>query len=203
MTEQKNNEAALNLVKSLQEANKAIAETATASQEKNLAFVQAILENGIEVLKSNTEGTRALLQELSAKAREQKGQEAWQATIDSALATQERNTKYAQSVFEQGIEALRSQVGITRTLMQELGAQSQKQQEAFQALAHQSVDAYMSMFRTPFSYYQQALDAAEVATRQSIDRFQAATRQGLEFMQGMTKQAQQQANHQATKKTTK
>ncbi len=203
MAEQKSNEAALNLVKSLQEANKAIAETAAASQEKNMAFVQSLLESGMEVLKSNAESTRALLQELSTKAKEQKGQEAWQATIDSALATQERNTKYAQSVFEQGIEALKSQVGITRTLMQELGTQAQKQQEAFQALAQQSVEAYMSMFRAPFSYYQQALDAAEVATRQSIDRFQAATRQGLEFMQAVTKQAQQASHPAAQKKPAK
>ncbi|HEY7127680.1 MAG TPA: hypothetical protein VH540_27375 [Ktedonobacterales bacterium] len=202
MAEQKSNEAALNLVKSLQEANKAIAETATATQEKNLAFVQALLEQGIEVLKSNAESTRALMQELLAQAKAQKAPESFQTVVENALATQERNTKYAQSVFEQGIEALRSQVGITRTLMQELGTQSQKQQEAFQALAHQSVDAYMNMVRAPFSYYQQALDAAEVATRQSIDRFQAATRQGLEFMQGVTKQAQQ-TNHQAAKKPAK
>jgi hypothetical protein len=164
--------------------------------------VQALLEQGIEVLKSNAESTRAVMQELLAQAKAQKAPESFQTVVENALATQERNTKYAQSVFEQGIEALRSQVGITRTLMQELGTQSQKQQEAFQALAHQSVDAYMNMVRAPFSYYQQALDAAEVATRQSIDRFQAATRQGLEFMQGVTKQAQQ-TNHQAAKKPAK
>jgi polyhydroxyalkanoate synthesis regulator phasin len=199
MTEQKTNEAALNLVKSLQEANKAIAETATASQEKNMAFVQSLLESGMEVLKSNAESTRALLQELVAQAKAQKGQEALQTAIDSALVAQERNTRYAQSVFEQGIEALKSQVGITRTLMQELGTQAQKQQDAFQALTQQSVEAYMSLFRAPFSYYQQALDAAEVATRQSIDRFQAATRQGIEFMQGVTKQAQQAASQPAKK----
>src|SRR5947209_3658274 len=115
MAEHKTNGAALNLVKSLQEANKAIAETATATQEKNLAFVQALLENGIEVLKSNAESTNALVQELVAQAKTQKGLEGLQAMVDNALSTQERNTKYAQSVFEQGIEALRSQVGITRT----------------------------------------------------------------------------------------
>ena len=205
MTDNKTNEAALNLIKSLQEANKAIADTTATTQERNLAFVQTILENGIEVLKSHAEQSRSLMQELAEAAQAQKQPEALQTLVESAMAAQERNNRFAQSVFESGIEALKSQVGITRTLMQELGQQGQKQQDAFQALAQQSVEAYMSFFRSPFSFYQQALDAAEVATRQSIARFQASSRQGLEYMQGLTKQAQQTAQQAqpASKKSAK
>src|SRR6266699_3368684 len=80
---------------------------------------------------------------------------------DSAVAAQERNTRFAQSVFENGIEVLKSQVGLTRGLMQELEQQSHKQQDAFQALARESWDAYLGFMRAPFSYYQRACDTAQ------------------------------------------
>jgi hypothetical protein len=188
MTDKKASEAAIDLVKSLQAANKAIADTATATQERNLAFVQTILESGVEVLKNNAESTRGLIQELAGQTSGQQP-ERLQALIDGALEAQERSNHFAQNVFESAIEALKSQVGITRALMEELGQQGQQQQSAFQTLAHQSVDAYMSLLGAPFNYYQQALDAAEAATRQSIERFQTATRQGLDYMQSLTRQA--------------
>jgi hypothetical protein len=192
MADNKASEAALDLIKSLQTANKAIADTAAATQERNLAFVQTILESGIEVLKNHAEGTRSVIQELASQTNSQQP-ERLQTLIDSALTAQERNNQFAQKVFESAIETLKNQVGITRTLMDELGQQGQQQQNAFQTLAQQSVDAYMSLLRAPFSYYQQALDAAEVATRQSIERFQTATRQGLEYVQGLTQQARSAA----------
>lgn len=195
MTHSKANEATLDLIKSLQAANKAIADTAATTQERNLAFVQTVLESGIEVLKSNAEGARSLIQELASQTNSQQPAERIQALIDSTLAAQERNNRFAQQVFESAIEALKSQVGITRTLMEELGQQGQQQQNAFQMLAQQSVDAYMSLWRAPFTYYQQALDAAEVATRQSIERFQTATRQGMDYMQGLTQQAKAAAKN--------
>lgn len=188
MTDSKTNEAALDLIKSLQAANKAIADTAATTQERNLAFVQTVLESGIEVLKNNAEVTRSLIQELASQTSSQPP-ERLQALIDSTLSAQERNNQFAQKVFESAIEALKNQIGITRTLMEELGQQGQQQQHALQVLAQQSVDVYMSFWRAPFNYYQQALDAAEVATRQSIERFQTATRQGLDYIQGLTQQA--------------
>jgi hypothetical protein len=191
MTDRQTNERLLELVASLQAANKAVTGAAEATQERNLAFVQAILEQGIEVLKQHAEASRALIQEVVERAKSEKPSEGLQALADQAMAAQERNTSFAQEVFENGIEALKSQVGITRTLMQELGKQGQKQQAAFQSLTQQSVDAYLSFFRTPFTYYQQALDAAEVATRQALERFQQATQQSLEYMQQATQQARQ------------
>jgi polyhydroxyalkanoate synthesis regulator phasin len=195
MTTSNANEAALDLIKSLQAANKAVADTAATTQERNLAFVQTVLESGIEVLKSNADGARSLIQELASQTNSQQTSERLQTLIDSTLAAQERNNQFAQQVFESAIEALKSQVGITRTLMEELGQQGQQQQNAFQVLAQQSVDAYMSLWRAPFTYYQQALDAAEVATRQSIERFQTATRQGLDYMQALTQQARATAKN--------
>jgi polyhydroxyalkanoate synthesis regulator phasin len=178
------NDATWNLIQSVQDTSKAIADTALSAQERNVAFAQSILENGIEVLRSNAESTRTLMSELTNRSQNQQG--GIQEIVDNTLAIQERNTKYAQSVFENGIEVLKSQVGVTRNLIQELSQQAQKQQEAWQTLAHDSVDTYMNFFRAPFAFYQQIFDAAETATRQGLENFQNATRQGLENIQRAT-----------------
>src|SRR5205807_10083307 len=76
MTKESVNEATLQVVESLQEANKAVAESIVAAQQRNVQFVQSFFTGGVDVLKSNAEGTRALLQELEQQARKQ--QEAFQ-----------------------------------------------------------------------------------------------------------------------------
>src|SRR5881398_240713 len=47
--------------------------------------------------------------------------------------------------------------------------------EAFKELARESADIYTDYFRSPFSFYQQALITVEAATRQSMEAFQSAT----------------------------
>lgn len=91
--------------------------------------------------------------------------EANEAIADSAIVAQERNIKYARSIFLNGIELLKSHAESTRNLTQELVEQSQKQQAALQALLHEAVDAYVEFLYTPFSYYKQARDYADVAVK--------------------------------------
>lgn len=91
--------------------------------------------------------------------------EANEAIADSAVVAQERNIKYARSIFLNGIELLKSHTESTRNLTQELVEQSQKQQAAFQALLHEAVDAYVGFLYAPLSYYKQAVDYADVAVR--------------------------------------
>lgn len=190
MTDAKANEAARNLIKSVQETNKAIADTTITSQERNLAFAQSVLEDGIEVLKSHAESTRALMQDLVERAKKQQvGPEDLQALVESAIAAQERNTRLAQSIFENGIEVLKSQVSVTNSLMQELGQQFQKQQDAFQSLAQGSMDAYRDFIFAPLIFWQKALGAAESATLEGLKNFQKVTEQGLETIQKTTRQA--------------
>lgn len=190
MVDNKIQEANWKLINSLQETNEAVADSAVAIQQRNITFAQNVLEDGIKVLKSHTESTRALMHELTAQVQQQAdGQEGFRAVVQSTIAAQERNTKFAQNVLENGVEALKSQVGVTRTLMRELESQAQKQQGAFQTLAHESLDAYMSFLRAPFSYYQQALNAAETTTRVGLENFQKATRAGLENVQNAARQA--------------
>jgi len=169
------NEAALSLSKSVREANQAIAESAVAAQERNMKFAQSIFENGVEVLKSHAEGTRALMEEIVQEP--QKDQAIFQSVADSAVAAQERNVKFAQRLLQDGTEVLKSHAESTRSLMQTLAEQSQKQQEAFQVLAREAMDTYLDFFYAPFSYYEQSLETAESIARQGMEAAQKATRQ--------------------------
>jgi len=190
MTDMKASEATRKLVSSVQETSKAIADTTVAAQERNLAFAQSVLENSIDVLRSHAESTRTLMQELVEQAKKQQvGPEGLQAVVDSSIAAQERNTKLAQNILENGIEVLKSQVGVTHSLMQELGQQYQKQQEAFQALSQQSMEAYRDFLFAPLTFFQKAVDAAEVATREGMKNFQQMSQQGMEQFQKATRQA--------------
>src|SRR5258708_7625945 len=60
--------------------------------------------------------------------------EANQAVAESIVASQERNVKFAQSIFTSGVEILKSHVEGTQALVQKIEQQTQQQQEAFQSL---------------------------------------------------------------------
>jgi uncharacterized protein YukE len=90
--------------------------------------------------------------------------------------------KFAQSTFTSAMEVLKSQAESTQALMQELERQIEKQREAFQKLARESgyvepMETNMGSLHTPLASYQQALDAAEAATRQGVETFQKAAQQ--------------------------
>jgi len=191
MADNKVNEAAWNLTRSLSETNQAIADSAVAAQERNAKFAQSVFENSTELLKSHTESTRALMQELMEQP--EKEQSVLQTVVDSAVAAQERNMRLAQSTFENGIEVLKSHTQSTRTLMQTLVGHSQRQQEAFQTLAHESVNAYTDFFSAPLAYYQQTWETAESIARKGVETAQRTTRQGMEEVQKATRQAQKAA----------
>lgn len=132
-------------------------------------------------------------------------QEANQAIVDSVVAAQERNMKLAQNVYLSAMEVFKSQAESAQSLAQELEQQMQRQREAFQSLMKQSaqpdaLESYMEMWRSPFAYYKQALEAASAATRQGFESFQQATQafqkaaqQGLENVQKAAESAQKTA----------
>ncbi len=190
MTDTKVNEATKKVIGSVRETSKAIADTVVAAQEHNLAFAQSVLENSIQVLRSHAQSSRTLIQDLveQAKKQQQVGPEGLQAVVDSAIAAQERTTKLAQGILEHGIEVLKSQVGVTHSLMQELGQQYQHQQEAFQTLAQESLEAYREFLFTPLTFFQKAIDAAEATTREGMKTFQQMSQQGMEQFQKATQQ---------------
>ena len=118
MADNKVNEATWNLTESLRETNQAIVESAVEAQKRNLAFAQNTFENGVELLKSHADSTRNLISEQSGKSQKQAAD--FQTWADSAIAAQERNVRYAQSIVQNGTDVLKSHVDSTRSLLQTL-----------------------------------------------------------------------------------
>jgi hypothetical protein len=170
-------EATEELSESVLEANRAIADSVVAAQERNWKFAQSIFENEVELFKSHTESSRTVLEKLAGES--EKGQSLFQAVADSAVAARERNLQFVQGVLENGTDVLRSHVEGTRTLMQTLTEQSQKQREAFGVIARGAWDAYRGFFPSPFSYYEKAMETAETIATQGGDAVQKMARQGM------------------------
>ena len=191
MAENKMQEATGNLTQTFRESGQTIVNSAVAAQERNMRYFQNTLENGIEVLKRNVEDTRSLLGELTEQP--QKVERAYQSISDSAIGAQDRNVKFVQNTFENGMEVFKGHAESTRALTEELTKQSQNQLAAFQTLAHESLDAYLGFFSAPFSYYKQALEATEEAASWGMKRAQHVTRQGMEAAQKTARQAQKAA----------
>lgn len=191
MAENKIQEATWDLTKTFRESGQTIANSAIAAQERNMRFFQNTVENGIDVLKRNVEDTRNLIGELAEQP--QKVGKAYQSISDSAIGAQERNVKFVQNTLENGMEVFKGHAESTRALTEELMKQSQNQLAAFQILAHESLDAYLGFFSTPFSYYKQTLEATEEAASWAVKRAQHVTQQGVEATQKTARQAQKAA----------
>jgi hypothetical protein len=191
MTTKEINEATVNLTKSWQETNKAIADNLVAAQERNLRFAQSVFENGVEVLKNQAEDARSVMQEFVEQPQKQQG--TLQTLADSATVAQKRNLKYAQNVYENGTELLKSHAGGARGLMETLVEQSHTQQEAFQTIVRESMNAYIDFLYTPFSFYQQAVEAAQSITRQGVETARRITRQSMDAAQDAARQAAETA----------
>ena len=92
--------------------------------------------------------------------------ESYQALADRSVSAQELNAKLTQEFFNGVINNLRTQAQNNRALAEDLIEQQRKQQEASQALAQESVNAYMDFLNSMFSYYRGSLDEVQRGTRQ-------------------------------------
>ncbi len=182
MAENTVNEVTRSLIESLRESNQAIVDSAVAARERNAKFAQSVFENGIEVFKSHVEGTRSLMQEVGPK----KQQGVFQTVVDSAVAAQERNIQYAQSVFENGIEVLKSHADSTRSLTHTLLEQTKTQREALRTLTQESVEAYGKFLTSPTTYLERALEITETITRQGVEGYQKVVHPAKEKSQKAT-----------------
>ncbi len=123
--------------------------------------------------------------------------EANQALVGNLTAAQERNLKYAQSVFESTIELLKSHMEGTRALLEQWEEQAQKQQGG-----SRTGGTSLDLFRMPLTAYQQTLKVMESASRQSLESFQKATesfQQAMQRGQEQWQEAARQVSHTAAK----
>ncbi len=155
------------LTESVREANRVIVDSLVAAQERNWKFAQSVMEHEVELIKSHTDGTRALMEKLVGEP--DKGPALFQSVGDSAVAAQERNVEFVQGVVENGAEVLRSHVEGTRTLMQALIDQSRKQREVFGVLTRGTWDAYRGFFPSPFRFYERAMETVESITSHGVE----------------------------------
>jgi hypothetical protein len=87
--------------------------------------------------------------------------ESYQALADRSVSAQELNAQLTQEFFNGVINNLRTQAESNRALAEDLIEQQQKQQEASQALAQESVNAYMDFLNSMFSFAQGSTQAAQ------------------------------------------
>ena len=95
--------------------------------------------------------------------------EANQALAERLSAAQERNLKYAQSVFESTIGLLKDQAESAHSMLKQWEQQAQKQH-----VDSKVAESYFSLFRAPLTAYQQTLEVVETASHQSIESFKKA-----------------------------
>jgi hypothetical protein len=92
--------------------------------------------------------------------------DSFRAVADGAVAVQERNAKFAQSVFESGIETLRGQAETNRAVMENLAEETGRQQDALRTMVQESVGAYMDFLNSAFFYSQRGMEVTEEAARE-------------------------------------
>jgi hypothetical protein len=90
--------------------------------------------------------------------------QSYQSLADRSVSAQELNAQLTQKFFNGVINNLRTQAKSNRELSEDLIEQQRKQQEGSQALAQESVNAYMDFLNSMSSYYPGNLDEAQRRT---------------------------------------
>jgi len=158
MAENKLNEAAWRMARSLNDMNRAITTSIMSAQERNVRFAQGVFENSLAVLKSHADATRDLAEEIVEKPDRQA--EILQNVVNTNVAAYDRNLRLAQSIFNDGIEVLKNSAQDMRSLAQEIVEETQRQQEQFQDLTQEAARAYVDFLHLPLTYYRQTLNKA-------------------------------------------
>jgi hypothetical protein len=79
--------------------------------------------------------------------------ETYEAAAESTATVQESNVRLAWGLFESGVEALRIQAEIQSQTLQILAEEFRKNQEVFNELSRESLNAYDGFLDSVFSYY--------------------------------------------------
>jgi polyhydroxyalkanoate synthesis regulator phasin len=90
--------------------------------------------------------------------------ESYQSIADRSVSAQELNAQVTQDFFNGVINNLRTRAENNRALSEDLIEQQRKQQEASQALAQESVGAYMDFLNSMPAFYRGNLEEAQRRT---------------------------------------
>jgi DNA anti-recombination protein RmuC len=146
---------------------------AVAAQQRSVGLAQDWAQNVIETYRSQAESYRALTDAMTssmeALERTLKSQEetnralkesldSYRDVVESASDTQERNLELAQNFFDDVVETLRDQLESSRSLLLEPAA---RQQELFQNLTQEWIDAYVRLLNAPLEFYRASTERTE------------------------------------------
>ncbi|HEX2097867.1 MAG TPA: hypothetical protein VHF46_02260 [Rubrobacteraceae bacterium] len=146
---------------------------AVASQQRSMSLAQDWAESVIASYRSQAESYRALTDamrssmvalERTLQSQEETNRalkeslDAYRNVVESASETQERNMELAQSFFDDVVETLRSQIESSRALLLEPAA---KQQEFFQNVSQEWIDAYMRLLNAPLEFYKASVEGTK------------------------------------------
>ncbi len=145
---------------------------ALSAQQRSMGLAQDWAENVIETYRSQAESYRNLTEAMTSsmeafrKALESQEEtnralkeslDAYRNVFDSAGEMQERNMQLAENFFGNVVETLRSQIESSRSLLLEPAA---KQQEFFQNVTQEWVDAYVKLLNAPLEFYKASTEGA-------------------------------------------
>ena len=138
---------------------------AVSAQQRSMGLAQNWAESVIETYKSQAESYRALTDAMTSsmealektlKSQEETNRvlkeslDSYRNVVESASETQERNMQLAQNFFENIVGTLRDQLESSRSLLLEPAT---KQQEIFQNLTQEWIDAYVKLLNAPLEFY--------------------------------------------------
>jgi uncharacterized protein YktB (UPF0637 family) len=92
--------------------------------------------------------------------------ESYKALTDPTVSVQALNAELTQDFFDAVIDYLHAQGESNLALTQGLIEQQQRQREALELLAQESVNAHMDFLDSMFFFHRQSVEAAERSTRE-------------------------------------
>lgn len=97
-----------------------------------------------------------------------------QHVADSLVTIQDRNLKFAQTIFLGWMELVTGQTESIRHVQQQWEQQIRTQRDAFQKLASSSMHMYLDFLRAPFAFSRRLIDETEDAIQQEQEAVREA-----------------------------
>lgn len=151
---------------------------AVAAQQRSMNLAQNWAENVIETYRSQAESYRSLTEAMRSsmeafrrtlEAQEETNRalkeslDSYRNVVEGANETQERNMQMAQDFFDNIVQTLRDQIESSRNLLLEPAV---KQQEFFQNITQEWLDAYTKLLNAPLEFYRASTQRAQSAREQ-------------------------------------
>ena len=145
---------------------------AVAAHQRSVNLAQDWTQGVIDSYKNQAESYQALMEamkssiaalETTLRSQEETNKalrqslDAYKNALENASHAQERNMQLAQSFFDDIVETLRGQVESSRSLLLEPAA---RQQEFFQNVTQEWLDAYMKVLNAPMEFYKSGAERA-------------------------------------------